>query len=80
MEWISKGFRWRSMCSWNRKYSIINKIKHVVIMGTTYNESVKIPYKEFNVKIDPESAKVVFDAGFKDIKINKIFFVLSYNN
>lgn len=49
--------------------SIINKIKHVVIMGTTYNESVKIPYKEFNVKIDPESAKVVFDAGFNDIKI-----------
>lgn len=49
--------------------SLIKKIKHVVIMGTTYNESLDVPYKEFNVKIDPDAANIVFNAGFDDVKI-----------
>jgi inosine-uridine nucleoside N-ribohydrolase len=45
------------------------KIKNVIIMGSTYNPLVKEPYKEFNVKIDPEAAKLVFSKSFENIKI-----------
>lgn len=45
------------------------KIKHIVIMGSTYNPEIEEPYKEFNVKIDPEAAKIVFSSNFEDIKI-----------
>lgn len=49
--------------------SIEKKLKHVVVMGSTYNPLIDKPYKEFNVKIDPISAKVVFNTKFEDIKI-----------
>lgn len=49
--------------------SLAKKVKNVVIMGATYCENVDIPYKEFNVSIDPLAAKKVFDAPFENIKI-----------
>lgn len=49
--------------------NLYKKIKHLVIMGTTYNPNTDDIYKEFNVSIDPWAAKEIFDAGFEDIKI-----------
>ncbi len=48
---------------------IVKRIKHVLIMGTTYNPDAKSPYLEFNVNVDPVSAKIVFNAQFNDIKV-----------
>ena len=49
--------------------TIVNKISKIVFMGTSYDETLDIPYNEFNVKIDVDSAKKVFNAGFKEIRI-----------
>jgi len=49
--------------------TLIKKIKHLVIMGTTYNPNTENVYKEFNVSVDPNAAKEVFNAGFEDIKL-----------
>ncbi len=48
---------------------LASRIKHVLIMGTTYNPDGKEPYLEFNVNVDPVSAKVVFETPFEDIKV-----------
>ncbi len=48
---------------------IIKMIKHVIIMGATYDPEAKEPYIEFNVNVDPEAARTVFEAPFEDIKI-----------
>ena len=49
--------------------TLSSKIKNVVIMGSTYDPNNKVPYREFNVKIDPNSAKKVFETNFENIKI-----------
>lgn len=49
--------------------NLCKKIKHIVIMGTTYNPETDDIYKEFNIRIDPISAKEVFNANFEDIKL-----------
>lgn len=49
--------------------NIVKKIKQVIVMGSTYNPNVNTPYREFNVKIDPKAAEIVFSSGFSDIKI-----------
>ena len=56
-------------CAIRKDKTLENKIKHVVIMGSTYNPDNEVPYNEFNVKIDSMAAKEVFNAKFKDIKI-----------
>ena len=38
-------------------------------MGTTYNEDDKEPYLEFNVNVDPSSARYVLSSGIEDIKL-----------
>lgn len=48
---------------------LVNRVKHVLIMGTTYNPDSKEPYMEFNVSVDPVSAKTVFESNFEDIKV-----------
>lgn len=49
--------------------NLASRIKHVLIMGTTYNPEENKPYPEFNVNVDPESAKLVFNTPFEDIKV-----------
>lgn len=49
--------------------SLVKRLKHVVIMGTTYDPDAKEPYKEFNVNIDPDAAIAVFHSPFSDIKV-----------
>ena len=49
--------------------SIVKRIKHVVIMGATYAPDSEKEYYEFNISVDPESAKLVFNAGFSDVKV-----------
>ena len=48
--------------------NLYKRIKHVVIMGTTYNPKNN-NYHEFNVNIDPKAAKIVLETPFEDIKI-----------
>ncbi len=45
------------------------RLKHVLIMGTTYNPDEKEPYMEFNVNVDPASANLVFETDFSDVKV-----------
>lgn len=45
------------------------RLKHILVMGTTYNPDEKEPYLEFNVNVDPDSARLVFNAAFYDIKV-----------
>ncbi len=49
--------------------NLAKRLKHVLIMGTTYNPESTSAYLEFNVNVDPSSARVVFDAPFDDIKV-----------
>lgn len=44
------------------------RLKHVIVMGTSYVSAHEKPYLEFNVSVDPEGAKLVFTSPFKDIK------------
>lgn len=48
---------------------VVQRIKHLVIMATSYAPEEKELYHEFNISVDPESAKLVFDSPFKDIKV-----------
>ena len=53
-----------------RKYDkLTKKLKHVVIMGATYNPENEKPYMEFNVNADPSAAKLVLESDFEDIKL-----------
>lgn len=49
--------------------TIIKRLKHVIIMGATYDPSSEKEYYEFNISVDPEAAKLVFEAGFSDVKV-----------
>lgn len=49
--------------------TLVNRLKHVLIMGTTYDPDTKEPYIEFNVSVDPSAAKLVFETPFEDIKV-----------
>ncbi len=49
--------------------SLVKRLKHVVIMGTTYNPEAETPYMEFNVNANPTSAKLVLSSPFEDIKL-----------
>ncbi len=48
---------------------LYNYLKHVVIMGTTFNPENSEPYMEFNVSVDPEAANIVYSTPFQDVKI-----------
>lgn len=48
---------------------VVDRIKHVLIMGTTYNPDDETPYMEFNVNADPESARLVLESNFEDIRL-----------
>ena len=53
-----------------KKYkNLTKKLKHVVIMGTSYNPENEVPYKEFNINSDLAAAKLVLEAGFEDVKL-----------
>lgn len=45
------------------------RVKHLVIMGTTFAPNAETPYLEFNVNVDLEAAKLVFSSDFEDIKV-----------
>lgn len=45
------------------------RVKHLIIMGTTFAPNAEKPYLEFNVNVDLEAAKLVFNSGFEDIKV-----------
>ena len=47
--------------------NFVNNVKQLVIMGGDEGGGNITPYAEFNVFQDPESAKKVFEAGFKNI-------------
>ena len=49
--------------------NLTKRLKHVLIMGTTYNPEDDEPYVEFNVNASPSSAKLVLSAPFEDIKL-----------
>lgn len=49
--------------------NLSKRIKKLVVMGATYDPEATEPYKEFNIKIDPNAAKIVFDAPFDEIKV-----------
>ncbi|MCK3658804.1 ribonucleoside hydrolase [Pasteurellaceae bacterium Pebbles2] len=44
---------------------IINRVKEVVLMGGGYHTGNWSAVAEFNIKIDPEAAHIVFNAGWK---------------
>lgn len=48
---------------------VVQRIKHLVIMAVSYAPEEKELYHEFNISVDPLSAKLVFDSPFKDIKV-----------
>ena len=49
--------------------NLTKRLKHVLIMGTTYNPEDETPYMEFNVNANPTSAKLVLSSPFEDIKL-----------
>lgn len=49
--------------------NLSKRLKHVLIMGTSYNPEAKKFYEEFNVKIDPKAAYTVLNEPFSDIKL-----------
>lgn len=44
------------------------RLKKIVVMSATYNPESDVPYKEFNISVDPEAAKLVFASPFEEIK------------
>lgn len=49
--------------------NVVKRIKHLVIMAASYAPEEKELYHEFNISVDPQSAKIVFESNFKDIKV-----------
>lgn len=45
------------------------RIKHLVVMGATFDPDASEAYKEFNIKIDPLAAKIVLNSPFEEIKV-----------
>lgn len=50
-----------------KDHQFIDNVKEIVIMGGDEGGGNITPYAEFNIYQDPESAKQVFEAGFKNI-------------
>ncbi|MDO1605812.1 nucleoside hydrolase [Lactobacillus sp. YT155] len=48
-----------------REPKIVDRVKEVVLMGGGYLESNYSAAAEFNIFVDPEAARVVFNAGWK---------------
>ncbi|MCP8858228.1 nucleoside hydrolase [Latilactobacillus fuchuensis] len=44
---------------------IIDRVKEVVLMGGAYHDANASAVAEFNIKFDPEAAKIVFNAGWQ---------------
>ena len=44
------------------------RLKKIVVMSTTYDPTSPTFYKEFNIKVDPEAAKLVYESPFEEIK------------
>lgn len=49
--------------------SLPKRIKKLVVMGATYDPEATKVYKEFNIKIDPSAANLVFNSPFEEIKV-----------
>ncbi len=49
--------------------SITNYVNEVIIMGMSYDEQATERYKEFNLKVDVPSAKIVLESPFKKIRM-----------
>ena len=50
--------------AFNRAPDIVERVQKIVLMGGAYFEVGNItPTAEFNIYVDPEAAKIVFDAG-----------------
>lgn len=49
--------------------NLVKRLKHVLIMGATYNPEDETPYMEFNINASPTSAKLVLSSPFEDIKL-----------
>ena len=45
------------------------RLKHLVIMGSSYDPDSEERYREFNIKVDPNSFDLVVSSGIEDIKI-----------
>ncbi len=45
------------------------RVKHLVIMGSSYDPYAKEKYKEFNIMVDPKAFNTVVTSGFSDIKM-----------
>ena len=48
---------------------LAKRLKHVIVMGVSYNPNIKKLYKEFNVSVDPKAANEVFHSNIEDIKV-----------
>ena len=48
---------------------LAERIHKIVVMGASYNPYAKNKYIEFNIKVDPEAARTIFNAPFKNIEV-----------
>ena len=48
---------------------LAKRLKHVILMGGSYNDETKEVYPEFNIRVDPKSFHTVVKSGIEDIKI-----------
>ena len=44
------------------------RLKKIVVMSATYNPDSEEIYKEFNIRVDPKAAAIVYSAPFEEIK------------
>ncbi len=49
--------------------NLVKRVKHILIMGSSYNPECENSYIEFNLNVDPIAAETVFNAPFEDIKV-----------
>ena len=54
-------------CAVLKDSNFVKNVKELVIMGGAENGGNISPYAEFNFYKDPDAAKIVFEAGFKNI-------------
>ena len=47
---------------------LAKRLKKVVLMSVTYNPESEEIYKEFNIRVDPKAAQIVYNAPFEEIK------------
>ena len=48
--------------------TLVHRVSKVVTMSATYNPNSNEFYKEFNIRIDPISAQIVYGSAFKEIQ------------